>query len=1020
MRKILRALPACALASLIAPAFAQNSPNEYTLDIGQLPLSAAIVEFCKQTGLQVGGIPEDPNVENIIVPALKGQYTAEAALRELLRSTGLTFKRTNSRTIAVMTPSKQTTGSVEPRWEASSARVKLLHLVDSGSGGVPGQFAKFLPVGSGAPYEEESEQPPRSSSHEIQIEEVVVTGTHIRGVSPVGTQLHVIDREAIIAGGYSRIQDLLDELPQNFSGSTGEDTAGNDFGAANYTRGQAVDLRGLGASSTLVLVNGRRQPAGGVEGGFVDITSIATSAIDRVEVLTDGASALYGADAIGGVVNFVLRDDFEGQETSVRAGTIDGAAQEWQASHLFGGNWNGGNLLVGYQYFYRDALLKADTPYGSLGWDYRSLGGDDFRVPGGNPGTILDPLTFQAAYAIPENQDGRNLTVADLLPNQATYRDDVTGIAALPEQAQHAGFFTLSQRLGSTLELFAEGRYGRRTTEAAAVDPRVVVLVPPTNPFYVNPFGSGPLFVRYSFDADETGAVTERGETDTYAFTTGAAWQMGREWALNVAASYGREKNAWTTNILNASALTAALNDSDPETALNVFGDGAVNNPETLRSLMDIELRQGTYTIQSVTAIVDGPLAELPMGSARLAIGFDYRDEQLDAWFGRRRGTTGDFSRAPSSVGELGRHVAAAFGEMVIPLWSRANEDRQQSVVDVAIAARYEDYSDFGSTLNPRIGINIRPLSELRLRGTWGTSFRAPRFNQLSSSANPSFATGRQSFADPRSPTGFSNVLFLVGGNPDLKEERADVWTGGIDWSVAQVPGLSLSSTYFHIDYKDKIQQGAGGENALQLEDQWAELITRDPTQEQVDAICGSPDFIGTCPPNVVAIIDRRLRNLAMVNVRGVDVDIDYDKPLGPGYLHIGLGGTHILKYERAVSSTAPLVDVVDTVDNPLGLRLRAIVSWHAGEWGISAAVNYTDDYRQPPSNRKVPSWTTVNSSVSYSVPATGWLKGTRIQLSALNIFDEEPPFVNQLFGYDTANASQIGRSASLTISKVW
>src|SRR5262249_10356082 len=138
------------------------------------------------------------------------------------------------------------------------------------------------------------------------VEEIIVTGTHIRGAAPVGSRVMVVDREAIAASGYSRIQDLLETLPQNFSGSGGEGST-TDFGSGTLNRGQAIDMRGLGASSTLVLVNGRRQPAGGLEGSFVDISSIAASAVERIEIMADGASALYGSDAIGGVVNFVLR-----------------------------------------------------------------------------------------------------------------------------------------------------------------------------------------------------------------------------------------------------------------------------------------------------------------------------------------------------------------------------------------------------------------------------------------------------------------------------------------------------------------------------------------------------------------------------------------------------------------------------------------------------------------------------------------------------------------------------------------
>lgn len=992
------------------------SAATYAIDIPPGPLTDTLKALGRQTHTNI--LYNPALVEGHTTPALRTQTTLTDALNTILKNTKLTHQALTSDTVVLKTINTRTSDNPRPAAEGSAAQRNVregeLRLAQ-----VEGQkSSKETPVGVSKNEQSESAGQDSDKSQGA-LNEVVITGTHIRGVAPVGSQLIVIDREQIQASGYGRVQELLEELPQNFTGSASEEGLNTDAGVANFTRGQAIDLRGLGASSTLVLINGRRQPSGGTEGSFVDISSIATSAVERIEILTDGASALYGSDAIGGVVNFVLRKSYEGFETDVHVATNDGAAEELRVSQLAGRSWAAGNVLVGYQYLSRDELMRGDTPYGSKNGDFRALGGGDFRFPGGNPGTILDPNTFAPAYAIPANQDGRNLTAADLIAGQANYRDLLRGPPWLPEQTQHSAFFTFSQALTDRFEIFAEGRYNQRKTELRAADTPIDVFVPSSNPFYVDPFSTG--FVIVSYGIEELGGSIQLGDTETYAFTAGGAARLGRKWQLDVAATYGREKNEWQQlNQVDFDRVDAALADTNPATALNVFGDGAVNNPATIDFIRSTDLRRGTSTVSSLTAVADGPLFELPASTVRLAVGLDYRDERLDANGGRLAPATGIFTPfATRFVGNEDRQVAAAFGELVVPVLGEGNGVPGARRLEFALAARYENYSDFGSTLNPKIGVTFAPMADLVFHGSWGTSFHAPRFNQLSVTANPPGGAIGFGIPDPQSSTGFSNVLFLNGANPDLHEETADTWTAGLTITPTRLPGLSFLASYFSIAYEGKIQVGGAFDNTLLLESQWAEIITRDPTQAQIDAVCDSPGFQGICPANVAAIIDTRLRNLAGVRVRGVDFDFRYRMPASIGGFNFGLAGTRMLTYERATSSTAPFFDNLDTVDNPLALRLQGTVGWDFRHWHVNAVLNYADDYRDA-TNRRVGSWTTLNASASYRFEHGGWLEGTRLQLSAINVFDEEPPFVNQFTGFDSANATQVGRSIALGLTKSW
>lgn len=997
------ALIGCASILLTSRAPAEEPPKT-RFDIASQDLATALNEYALQGNREILFSPEI--VQSVRTAGVRGEYTVVAALGKLLEGTGLQFRLTDTDTILV----------------ERGAYADSRHTGNADSSRQPPAQAPTDPQKN---LDQESETPEkpgpnekRSGSSAIELGEIVVTGTHIRGVAPVGSPLIVIDRAQIQASGHGRVQDVLEALPQNFSGSASEDFQG-DLGSENVTRGQAIDLRGLGSSSTLILVNGRRQPAGGTEGAFVDISSIAASAIERIEVLTDGASALYGSDAIGGVVNFVLRKDYEGVEVNVRLGTIeDGAAEELQASLLGGRSWTGGNLLLGYQYSHRDALMDADAFYASRGADFREFGGSDNRSPRSNPGTIIDPTTFEPAFAIPEGQDGTNLTEADLIPGQ-NFQDNVTGSAALPEQTLHSAFFTLSHDLSDRFEIFAEGRYSQRDMVLLFGGDTALLFVPPTNPFYVNPFGTtDPVIVAYDFKKD-FGTSTFTSETETYTLAAGVIARLGQEWELNTAAAYGREKNPWEWfNNHNFFTIDAALADPDPTTAFNPFGDGSNTNPATIEPLRLTDLREGVSTVGSLTAIADGPIFRLPAGPARLAVGADYRDESVEAHFGFI-GPATDLPRSPFSVGDLERQVAAVFGELVLPVLGNEEGASGTRRLELALAGRYEDYSDFGSAFNPKIGLNFMPTAGVKLRGSCGTSFRAPRFGELS--LNRSFSGTLFAVPDPQSSTGLSDVLFMIGTNPDLQPETADTWTVGFDLTPARLPELAVSATYFSLDYEDKIEAGGEFADTLVFEDQWAEIITRNPTQEEIDAVCSRPDFSGDCPSTVAAIIDIRLRNLALVRVHGVDFDLGYRKSLNNlGDLNLGLTGTYMLTHDQAISSTSPHIDVLDTAFNPLALRLRGRAGWAFNRWRVNAFVNYTDDYREFEDGPKIDSWTTIDSSIGYQFDAGGWMSGADVQFSVVNLLDEEPPFVNGFSGFDGANASEVGRSMSLAITKRW
>jgi iron complex outermembrane recepter protein len=848
------------------------------------------------------------------------------------------------------------------------------------------------------------------------LEEIVVTGSHIRGAEAAGSKLIVIGREQIDASGYGRVEDVLATVTQNFNranAAVGEP----EHAFFNLNHGAEVQLRGLGVGTTLTLVNGQRQGASGYQGTFTDVSTIPVSAIERIEIVPEGSAALYGADAIGGVVNIILRRDFEGVEVRVRGSATDSDATERSAALLLGHAGSRGNVLAGFQFNNSDALRCSAREYCAANADFRRFGGTDLRGVASNPGTILDPNTRAPIAAIPHGQDGTQLTPPQLIPGTANYTDNVTNNDILPKQTMRSAFASASYKVTEQWEISADGRYTSRDSRFTFPVPPDAFLVPATNAF--NHLG-GPVLVAYDFSRD-FGPVVDSGLTNISLVSAAVKGVLPKGWQINLTGAYSKASAELVeTNYgLNYPAINAALASSDPTTALNLFGDGSHTNATVLAALRRQNITTddlNVFTTASANVIADGPLLNWRAGMIRLAVGGEFRHEHSAGI---------NISGNPEDRGRL---VRSGFFELAAPMVGpppSATSDR----LDLSLAGRYDNYSDVGSTFNPKVGFSWRPLALIKLRGNWGTSFRAPPF--FWSNRDQVGDAAISDVIDPRSPTGYTHALLLFGPLPDLKPETARAWTAGVDLTPRAVPNLSLSLTYFNIDYQGKIQHpGPDTVFFLTQEAQLAPLITRNPTQAQIAAVCTRTPLVGgDCNQPIAAILDGRWRNVASLKTRGVDAAFDYLLHTAWGKVSASLNGTYMSDLKQQIGPTAPVFDLVDTVGNPPSLRLVGNLSWSLKGWTVQSTVNYTGAYRDPGSVsvRRVDSWTTVDVNIGYRVDGgSGWLANTQSNLGIINVFDQRPPFVNQFdltsgtFGYDPANASLLGRQVSLLVVKRW
>src|SRR5882762_9169371 len=327
-----------------------------------------------------------------------------------------------------------------------------------------------------------ADSPAAKTQDAPNLDEIVVTGSYIHGADTAGSKLLVITREQIDASGYARIEDVLATVTQNSNRTNAATRDGDEVN--NYdNRGAEVQLRGLGLGTTLTLVNGQRQGASGYQGSFVDISSVPASAVERIEILPEGSSALYGSDAIGGVVNIILRKNFEGFEARTRASTAGGDATERTLAGLWGHAGSDGHVLLGIQYDDSRALACSARAYCTANGDFRRFGGSDLRGVGGNPGTILDPVTRAPIAAIPRGQDGSNLTVSQLIPGTANFANSVIDNNILPQLNMRSAFLSAAYTLSSHWEISVDGRYSSRDFESTFPQPAGNFSVPAGNAF---------------------------------------------------------------------------------------------------------------------------------------------------------------------------------------------------------------------------------------------------------------------------------------------------------------------------------------------------------------------------------------------------------------------------------------------------------------------------------------------------------------------------------------------------------
>lgn len=869
-------------------AYAQTAPvTEF--DIPAQPLESALRKLAESQNLQIIFTPED--VKGVMTAGVKGRFTAREAIQELVKGTGLTVTTNGSNVFAI----KPAIARGARTSEAEAAAV-----------------------------------PAESTGSVHKAEQITVTGTNVRGVKDIAAPSITITHSEIQQSGVATTEDLFRSLPQNFALIAPDaffGTGVSNIAQQNYGRASAVDLRGLGPQSTLVLLNGNRL-AGTLSGRVVDVSTIPLSIIDRVEVVTGGRSAIYGSDAVGGVVNLITRHDFTGAESQITYGGSQYGGDRLQFSQSIGRNGERGGFVAAYDY--------------SREW-------------------VLDLVE-------------RGLVISPASNGRIPLRRDL-----LPDSWRHSGFVSGWFALSNRVELYADALYTDKNSKAFSNQD-------------LQPRGT-----RISFNFTDY-------SSEVYRVTTGAKIDLNRAWSLDLSGGISEDKDTRRSNgFIDLGTISAS------------FG---VNTDDKV-------------ALSTLSAIASGPLWSIAGAVPKAAIGVQTRQERFE----------GANPATGAKISKRDRTVNSAFGELVIPLFEESSPAGIRHL-EVSLAGRQDDYSDFGSTLNPQVGLIWKPTREFAFRSAYSSAFRAPALVEKGA------INSVQIFdrSDPRTG-GNSPVLMWFDGNPNLGPEKAKTASAGIDWNPAFAPRSRVSLNLFDIRYRNRIDVPATGADlalVLQREQRFPDLITRNPSASQVAAILGTDsdgvianntgrawnpatqDILSVFPDLIV--FDDRINNIALEKVRGVDLLINSEIPLGPGSWNVGVNATYTLSHKRSLTATSPEFDLVNEVGKPAKFRARANAGWKQGPWGAFAYINFVNSYKNPFSttSTRIGSWTTIDASLRFdgSRPLVlKWLAGISATLSVENVFNKAPPlFANSSFDllYDPTNASATGRYVSLRLVKSW
>jgi len=844
-------------------------------------------------------------------------------------------------------------------------------------------------------------------------DEIVVTGTLIRGVAPAGAQQFTVSSDEITAKSVTSTAQLMASIPQmaSFGNLQTVNSGGTQLTVSR------TNLRNLpqsigGSSPTLVLMDGHRIVGMGVRQSYPDPDVIPPMVIGGVDVLTDGGSATYGSDAMGGVINFNTRKKVEGINLAVRQ-SFGSDYKATDVNFSAGTSWSNGSAFVAYNYSRHDAVYgRSRDAVKSIDW---ATG-----LPSSKNCSPANATVAGATYAV-TNGSALSLSNANLCD-----RSDVTDF--YPREDRHSVMAGVNLEVSDSLEFEVKGWYSQRKNLNDSGPLQGNATVASTNPNYISIGGGSTASQAVAFDFAPVGGI-ERNRTNLWAMgiTPTVTWKIGGDWRMKAFFNYGESKTTAVNPTTNSTNLNAAV----AAGTINPYNVSR-SNAAALASVLDWQSYGiGRSKLSNAKATFDGPLFALPGGEVRAAVGGEFIHESFAGIVATD--TAANARLAP--LKSASRDVTAAFAELSIPL---VGPDMNWPIhsIDLSASVRYDHYNDFGNNWAPNVGLSIKPVDWINLRGRWNKSFQAPSVVNLSQAGaplvgnNPGFIVN---FAPllrntlPGAPAFNGGPIISVQGSVSpLQPQRARDYNLGFDISPPFLEGFAAHVTYFNIDYRGTIGQPPLGFGTFYGVPAFQNLYIMLPTTAQLQQFLTDRGVSASVVTQTLAsvaaqggtayvVADVRQRNLGITKINGWDFSFDFkhDTSFGSVYarysstlLHSSLtanDGTNYLPDQAGLDGSA--YNHVATLGATVGENFRGQVTWnHRAGYRLStpAALNQTT----------VGTFDTFDLYLQYDLQQNA-LPPITLSLGVTNMFDKDPPvYRGTLSGSPsgTANGSALGR----------
>ena len=879
------------------------------------------------------------------------------------------------------------------------------------------------------------------------LDRVEITGSLLRRIeSENALPVTTLATEELVADGATNAEQALRLVTQGAPGLVSSGSVSQGNGAASY-----ASLRSLGAQRTLVLLNGKRVVSNPFSSVAVDLNTLPMAALDRIEVLSDGASSTYGTDAIAGVVNFITRKEYKGVTVGGEVQWPEEGGGEVYLANVLGGIGSlasvGWNVFAGFNYRKQESMIGTERDFMRTSY---------IPEKGFNG---LSPTTFPANYTqsstavnvnpyYPDCQPPKSISTPQPPPvglNGRICGADTQGFTTVvPNQEQWSGFLRGSLALGqnhtASVEYFYSSNEINRTI---APSPEGGLTMPISSPYYpgkgitplTEPRLNTALPISISWRTTEMGGREQTGTNDTQRAVASlegvvADW----DYSLNALWSNAKIETIFNSGYAAATALRNGMQGANGAPFLNPFGP---LTPEALAYLQSSQitgvLQTGDATLSSFTAVAGRQFGQLPGGAISIGLLGEYRKEDMtfttNVAKASQTTTSGLAGSAPLREGD--RDVWALALEMAFPVLK---------TLELGLSVRYDDYSDFGNTTNPKLSFKYTPVQQLLVRGSYNTGFAAPTLTQLYAPNQTTFTGSR--YNDPvLCPNGVvntaaggvasrdCNIQFqqLQGGNEQLKPEESDAWTVG--FVLQPSPEFSFGVDYW--DYTVTNNIGIIGDPAIFGDPaKYANLFVR--------CSAANPAFVPTIPGcnipggDPLAYVINTNLNLGDTETSGIDWNINWNPATTPyGRFTLNWRGTYVTKFEFQKEPNGRWFDPVGNYNtqftddgNSPGpvFRLKQVVSlgWQMNAWTGNLFYRYSSGYKD---SNNVPAPYNQNRVGAYGAfdLSVGWqgVKGLTVRAGVLNLLDSDPSFSNQTArfqarAYDDRFSNPLGRTWTL------